>query len=101
MLAARVANAIQTACPGVATMVSIGKPEDKATWRVVFADGATDAQQAAAQAVIQAFDPNAVEPEPEGPKDLSGDVEKLREIVAKQQAFIERLAGEAAKKLSG
>jgi hypothetical protein len=39
--------------------VSVGDPSDKATWRIDFDPGATDAQRQAAQAVLQVFDPNA------------------------------------------
>lgn len=43
--------------------VSVGRATDKATWRVDFAADATSAQRAAAQAVLDAFDPASVKPE--------------------------------------
>ena len=36
--------------------VSIGKPNDKSTWRIDFADEATAEQRQAAQDVVDAFD---------------------------------------------
>ena len=39
--------------------VSVGDPSDEATWRIDFDPAATDAQRQAAQAALQAFDPNA------------------------------------------
>lgn len=39
--------------------VSIGNVDDKKTWRIDFKDEATPEQRAAAQAVIEAFDPVA------------------------------------------
>lgn len=42
--------------------VSIGKRDDRATWRITYAPDITKAQQAAAQAIVDAFDINAPEP---------------------------------------
>lgn len=39
--------------------ISIGTESDKATWKIDFHPEATDAQKAAAQAVVAAFDPAA------------------------------------------
>ena len=40
--------------------ISIGRRDDKRTWEIHFAEGATEEQKAAAQAVIDAFDPDSV-----------------------------------------
>ena len=51
--------AIRAVCP--IHGVSIGKKDDKSTWRIDFKDEATTEQRASAQAVIDAFDPVAAE----------------------------------------
>ena len=51
--------AIRAVCP--IHGVSIGKKDDKSTWRIDFKDEATTEQGASAQAVIDAFDPVAAE----------------------------------------
>lgn len=43
--------------------VSIGRQDDKSTWRIDFAPEATTEQRAAAQGVVDAFDAAAVEAE--------------------------------------
>jgi hypothetical protein len=48
---------IKAVCPVVG--VSVGNWTDKGTWRIDFDTGATPAQKAAAQAVVDAFDYNA------------------------------------------
>jgi hypothetical protein len=58
--AIQVHEAVFAVCPIVG--VSIGNPANKKTWRIDFADGATDAQKAAAQAAVDAFDLNATPP---------------------------------------
>jgi len=40
---------------------SIGNPADRASWRIEFSDDATEAQRAAAFAVLAAFDPEPAE----------------------------------------
>jgi len=57
--------ALKAVCPIVG--VSIGRSNDRATWRIDFEDRATAEQRAAARAVMDAFDPEA--PEPEAPKE--------------------------------
>lgn len=42
--------------------VSVGTWDDKKTWRIDFAAGATKAQRAAAQNALDAFDPDAPDP---------------------------------------
>jgi hypothetical protein len=49
-------SAIAAVCP--ITGVSVDNPGDKQTWVVRFAGNATDQQKAAAQAAVDAFDPN-------------------------------------------
>ena len=52
-------NQIQTVCPIFG--VSIGRTEDKLTWRIDFKPEATPAQRAAAQAVVDSFNVAAEE----------------------------------------
>lgn len=47
-------QAVSSAAP--ISGVSIGRMDDKATWRIDFADGATPEQRAAAQSVLDGFD---------------------------------------------
>lgn len=58
-LAAKLDAAIKAVCP--IRGVSIGRKNDKATWRIDFKDEATDKQRADARAVLEAFDPVANE----------------------------------------
>ncbi len=51
---------IAAVCPIVG--VSVRAPGDKTTWRIDFADAATNAEIAAASAVVAAFDAAAPEP---------------------------------------
>lgn len=39
--------------------ISIGNPSDKSSWRIDWAEGATDEQKAAVAALVAAFDPSA------------------------------------------
>lgn len=45
---------IKAVCAGI-EIVSIGRWEDKTTWRLIFKDGTTDECKAAAQAVVNAY----------------------------------------------
>lgn len=56
-IAAKLDAAVRAVCPIYG--VSIGRLDDKATWRIDFADEATAEQRAAAQNVLEAFDPEA------------------------------------------
>ena len=49
-------RAIAAACPILG--IAIADPEDKATWRIDFDPNATLPQRAAAETVLQAFDPS-------------------------------------------
>lgn len=53
-LAERLHEDIRRVCPAIVS-VSIGQRDDKATWLLSYGDGATDAQKAAAAAVVAAF----------------------------------------------
>jgi len=52
--AADLHSAIAAVCP--IHGVSIGRKDDKATWRIDFTEAATDAEKAAAQAALAGFD---------------------------------------------
>lgn len=58
-VAAHLDTAIRAVCPIIG--VSIGRIDDKATWRVDFAPEATQAQRTAAQTLVDGFDVAAVE----------------------------------------
>jgi hypothetical protein len=60
MIAAKLDAALRSVCP--IDGVSIGRKDDKATWRIDFKDEATSEQRTAAQAVLDAFDPDYVDP---------------------------------------
>lgn len=64
--------AIKTVCP--IHGVSIGKWDDRATWRINFKDEATDAERKAAQKVLQSWVP--VDEAPADP------LEKLKAFLA-------------------
>lgn len=49
---------VRKVAPNIAG-VSIGRPDDKRTWRIDFTDAATQAERAAARGVLDAFDPAA------------------------------------------
>ncbi len=55
--ATKVSVAIAAACPIIG--VSIGRRDDKSTWRIDFDDAATVGERAAAAAVLAALDPDA------------------------------------------
>lgn len=57
-LAGALDAAIKAVCPIYG--VSIGVDDDKTTWRIDFTEDATTDQQAAAQKVLDAFDPATV-----------------------------------------
>jgi len=54
MIAAKITEAVRAVCP--IHGVSIGRKDDKATWRIDFKDEATPKQRADAKAVLDAFD---------------------------------------------
>lgn len=57
MIAAKLDAAIKAVCP--IHGVSIGRVNDKQTWRIDFKDEATAQERATAQAVVDAFDGQA------------------------------------------
>lgn len=57
MITAKLDTAIRAVCP--IHGVSIGRAGNKATWRIDFKEEATAEQRAAAQLVLQSFDPSA------------------------------------------
>mgnify|MGYP001583298092 CR=1 FL=1 len=59
MIAAKLDATIKAVCP--IEGVSIGRRDDKATWRIDFKPKATQPQKDAAQAVLDAFDPVAAD----------------------------------------
>jgi hypothetical protein len=62
MLAERLDKAVRARIGEALVGVSIGKRDDKRTWNVQLEDEATVEQRAAAQAVIDVFDPAAGDP---------------------------------------
>lgn len=58
-IASKLDAAIKAVCP--IHGVSIGRADDKQTWRIDFADEATAEQREAAHGVLAAFDPNAAD----------------------------------------
>jgi len=63
---------IITVCP--IHGVSIGRRDDKATWRIDFKDEATEQQRSAARVVLDAFDAN----QPDDPaKDIVDEIAAL------------------------
>lgn len=85
MIAATLDKAIRAVCP--IDGVSIGRPADKATWRIHFRPEATPGQRAAAGAVLAAFDPASVPPPPE-PRDLVAEIDALKARNAKLEAAL-------------
>ena len=57
-LVRKVHNLLAASAPIVG--VAIGNPDDKATWRIDFADEATPLQRLTAQTALNNFDPDAV-----------------------------------------
>lgn len=84
-MAAALDRAVRAVCP--IDSVSIGKPDDKTTWRIDFALGATAPQKAAAQAAVASFvyDPAA---------DASADASDLLSIVLADKTSVLRAIGE-------
>jgi hypothetical protein len=78
-LAGKLHEAIAAACP--VHGVSIGRKDDKATWRIDFKDEATDAQRDAARAVLQGFDRAVAEAQERTKREREASVQaKMREL---------------------
>lgn len=58
----RLHQTVSAAAVGNISGVSVSNEADKRTWRIDFADAATPDQRTAAQAALDAFDPNAKSP---------------------------------------
>lgn len=84
---------IRAVCP--IDGVSVDSWSDRATWRVIYRN-ATDAQKAAAQAIVDTFDPTSVVQES---ATIEDQIDEMKAVLARQQAFIDALQQEAAKKL--
>lgn len=66
-------EAVAAVCP--IESISYGRKDDKQTWRIDFLPEATDEQRAAAQAVVDAFDPS-IDPPP-----VKTRIEKLADLM--------------------
>jgi Ser-tRNA(Ala) deacylase AlaX len=72
-------QAIKQVCP--IDGVSIGRKEDKSTWRIDFKDEATQAEKEAAQLVVDNFDINAKDPIEERIKEYGTAEEQIEYMV--------------------
>lgn len=72
-------QAIKQVCP--TDGVSVGRKEDKQTWRIDFKDEATQAEKDAAQLVVDSWDINAVDPIEERIKEYGTPAEQLERII--------------------
>ena len=70
---------IKAVCPTHG--VSVGRKEDKSTWRIDFKDEATQAEKDAAQLVVDNFDINAKDPIAERIKEYGTPAEQLERII--------------------
>ena len=70
---------IKAVCP--IDGVSIGRKDDKTTWRIDFKSKATQAQKDAAQLVVDNFDINAKDPIEERIKEYGTPAEQLERII--------------------
>ncbi len=61
--------------------VSIGRWEDRTTWKALFIIEATDEQIKAAQSVIDQFDPTSIVETP--PRDALAELDALREALTR------------------
>ena len=72
-------QAIKQVCP--TDGVSVGRKEDKQTWRIDFKDGVTQEQVDAAYEVLDNFDINAKDPIEERIKEYGTPAEQLERII--------------------
>jgi hypothetical protein len=77
-VAQNLSAAVNAVAPTV--RVSIGDIMDKTTWRIDFAPEATARQKTDAQAIVNAFDVNAPENQPQPPRDLVTEVDTLQAL---------------------
>ncbi len=80
--AAALERALKSVCP--IDGVSFGDAKDKSTWRIDFAATATQAQRAAAIAVLEDFDPGAPENQPAPPRDALFEFDALKAALIKK-----------------
>lgn len=66
--------------------VSIGKRDDKSTWRIIYRVNVTKAQQTAVQAIVDAFDMNA----PDTPAPLDELAAKIAALKPDELAELSR-----------
>lgn len=89
--------AIAAVCP--IHGVSIGRKNDKATWRIDFRDDATDAQRAAARALLEGFDRAAAEAQERAKRERESAVRaKMRELAERlvdDPTLLDRIAPRA------
>jgi len=78
MIAAALDKALKAVCP--IDGVSIGREDDKKTWRIDFRDGATAEQRASAADVLAAFDPSGVQ-EPVK-RDVLAELDEANAVIA-------------------
>lgn len=92
--AATLHAAIAAVCP--IHGVSIGRKDDKTTWRIDFANDATDPQRAAARAVLEGFNLAAERAKEQAKRDREAAVQaKMRELAERlvdDPALLDRLA---------
>lgn len=69
-------RALSAVCP--IHGVSVGRGDDRATWRIDFKDEATTGQRAAARSVIDAFDPATPEPPS---RDVFGELDDAKATI--------------------
>lgn len=81
-IAAQLHAAIAAVCP--IHGVSIGRKDDKATWRIDFADEATKQQKVAARLTLSTFDVAAARAAEQAKRDRAAAVDaKMRELAEK------------------
>lgn len=98
-LATDLDKAVRSVVPSI-NGVSVGKRDDKSTWRVEFSPGTSDQQKEAARQILAAFNiDSASNADPS--TSFADDIASMKAAIARQQAFIDVLQSEAAKKLGG
>lgn len=78
-------SAIRAVCPHI-TGISVGRREDRATWRITFKDEASDSERAAAHAVMMAHADVTDDPEPEA-------LDQLKDLLQRNPDLLRKLVG--------
>jgi len=73
VISVKLSEAIKAVCP--IHGVSIGRKDDKATWRIDFKDETTAEQRAAAQSALEAMSPQSAEQSP--PQEKIAEMERV------------------------